>query len=1064
MLRFLRFLSLPCCSGLLLLTTLGSAQEAAPLPAMEAPQVEIKVEKIVPEPAAVPGAVLKIQGGGQINVQGGNLIIINGVPVQPAAADGVANPSWLGVQMEVSGNLDLEDGEQPPTGVGLIGVVETGPAAKAGVKAFDRILKIDDKALKDEQDLRTTVRATKPGTKVTLHLLREGKELDVKVDLEAMPAQANLGFGLGFTTTTNSNKPQPVRFYNVPNLATETAPLDAVVLRDGNRLEGKLLSLTDTEATLKLATGPEVTLDLTAVQTIRLLGGVRPNSLPATLSLTDGSSLSGSELTLADGKFQFNFENQQAITLARAQVAEAGIAGPEALAAPVFYRGPTAEDGWRTATEQSWTFAENAWRNHSPKRAALSRKFLELPPALEFHFDYQNTLQPGWELVLFAQKGDNRSLNTPGLVRIEWNQDTLAVGNFDGMRFYNLQPTSARELPLVPDYRDPQHFHIYVDRLLGSLEVYRNERLLGSYELGPLSREDLPRAGRVFQFSAIDDSTFSHLQLRPWHGGTITLPTPNQEMDLLTAGAAAPLSGSLQTLSATEIILAGQPAMTRTLPLTLQLQPAAAPAAPALIAVETKPGSSFSATAVRLAEGQVTIATSFAGELRMPVEKLRGLEFRSATPLPAPAPGKLDVLTFRSGRVLTGNFAPPIAEGQLSWRLSAAKQPLRIALSELQSLLLAPRSEDAIPLTQVIRLHNGDWFPAEVLAVEPDSLTVRTSFDPQWKLPRRDLATIYSAPAAKLVADGASGRKRWRETLSAGGNSATFNDDDTTPQFVFNYVDGTYRSRTLNPNDGSQPGLALPITADANDGALIEFSVGSMQSYMVFTLMDAHGQGAFSIYASGDSLRVTRIRRALTLGNQQMDQFQFVIPEKIYSNPDVRYQMVLDRTNHCLHLAMNGQKLGTCKLKAEDPWTEITRAVFFPGTFGNKAFSIRNIWIAPWDGSFSTTAPADSASVALAFNNGDDAQGKLLSMNQSEAEIDTVAAGPLTLPLPRIRSMAFSGQSAENRAPFRIHLYDRGQLSGSALACTEAGAVLTTAAGPVTLPLGLVKEIIFAQE
>ena len=63
-----------------------------------------------------------------------------------------------------------------------VGSVEDGsPAAKAGIEAGDVILKIDGRAVDGSADLSRTIRAVKPGSKVTLTVWRAGKTRDVAV-------------------------------------------------------------------------------------------------------------------------------------------------------------------------------------------------------------------------------------------------------------------------------------------------------------------------------------------------------------------------------------------------------------------------------------------------------------------------------------------------------------------------------------------------------------------------------------------------------------------------------------------------------------------------------------------------------------------------------------------------------------------------------------------------------------------------------------------------------------------------------------------------------------------
>jgi serine protease Do len=63
--------------------------------------------------------------------------------------------------------------------------VETGkPAEKAGLKREDIITKVDDVVVKTNRDLIDYVSSKGPGTKVTIALLRDGKEKTVVATLE----------------------------------------------------------------------------------------------------------------------------------------------------------------------------------------------------------------------------------------------------------------------------------------------------------------------------------------------------------------------------------------------------------------------------------------------------------------------------------------------------------------------------------------------------------------------------------------------------------------------------------------------------------------------------------------------------------------------------------------------------------------------------------------------------------------------------------------------------------------------------------------------------------------
>jgi serine protease Do len=66
-------------------------------------------------------------------------------------------------------------------GAAVSNVEEGSPAAKAGLEVGDVILKIDGRAVEGSADLSRTIRALKPGTRITLGVWRGGKPRDLAV-------------------------------------------------------------------------------------------------------------------------------------------------------------------------------------------------------------------------------------------------------------------------------------------------------------------------------------------------------------------------------------------------------------------------------------------------------------------------------------------------------------------------------------------------------------------------------------------------------------------------------------------------------------------------------------------------------------------------------------------------------------------------------------------------------------------------------------------------------------------------------------------------------------------
>jgi serine protease Do len=69
-------------------------------------------------------------------------------------------------------------------------VTADGPAAKAGIKAEDVIVKMDQAAVDDPRHLRLMIAAHAPGAQVTLTVIRDGAEVVVPVTLADLPADA----------------------------------------------------------------------------------------------------------------------------------------------------------------------------------------------------------------------------------------------------------------------------------------------------------------------------------------------------------------------------------------------------------------------------------------------------------------------------------------------------------------------------------------------------------------------------------------------------------------------------------------------------------------------------------------------------------------------------------------------------------------------------------------------------------------------------------------------------------------------------------------------------------
>ncbi len=105
---------------------------------------------------------------------------------------------WLGIEMQklnpqLGKYFKVKDGE----GVLISSVVEDSPAAKAGLKAGDVIVKLDDEKIKDGSDLIDVLEDKEAGDEVELAIVRKGKDKKFTATLDENPKKDCSGFTCG---------------------------------------------------------------------------------------------------------------------------------------------------------------------------------------------------------------------------------------------------------------------------------------------------------------------------------------------------------------------------------------------------------------------------------------------------------------------------------------------------------------------------------------------------------------------------------------------------------------------------------------------------------------------------------------------------------------------------------------------------------------------------------------------------------------------------------------------------------------------------------------------------
>ncbi|RMH80518.1 MAG: Do family serine endopeptidase [Acidobacteria bacterium] len=99
---------------------------------------------------------------------------------------------WLGVVIQDI-TPDMFESLGIKEGVLIAQIMPGSPAERAGIKVGDIVVAVDGEKVGEVRELQFRIMRTEPGKELTLRIIREGKELNLKVKVDQMPEEKQVG-------------------------------------------------------------------------------------------------------------------------------------------------------------------------------------------------------------------------------------------------------------------------------------------------------------------------------------------------------------------------------------------------------------------------------------------------------------------------------------------------------------------------------------------------------------------------------------------------------------------------------------------------------------------------------------------------------------------------------------------------------------------------------------------------------------------------------------------------------------------------------------------------------
>lgn len=360
------------------------------------------------------------------------------------------------------------------------------------------------------------------------------------------------------------------------------------------------------------------------------------------------------------------------------------------------------------------------------------------------------------------------------------------------------------------------------------------------------------------------------------------------------------------------------------------------------------------------------------------------------------------VLQMFDGTSLHGNLQSISTEQGVAWSFAAANKPIVLKPDNLSTIRFenVEATNRSNQPTCRFRFHNGDELLGDLVGIEGDMATIRSSFGGDLKSPKKAFSSLqFSAHGFRVLYEGPNGPNEWKTGRTGHG--------------------WTYRDGSLIANGADILGKDFGLTNSSS----LEFDLAWSGAFSLTVTVYAstierfdYSSSAYVFYFNPGAVSIQRIQAgagAMMLGRAE-------IPVMAQKN-QARLEIRSNREEGTLSLFANGALVQRWK----DPRGFVSNGtgVVFYSQVESPTLKLSNIKLSEWDGRFEPDINSTNAITQdmVFLANKDKVVGKVEGYGDGKLRVQTQNTA-LNIPLTRVTEVYFANTHAiaEKQSPWAV--------------------------------------------